>query len=248
MGLQRLPRLADLADTGALAGASSADSPVRDTADGTWKPGSTAAGTGQVKNLGGAPSVEAGTIANRPAAGNAGAWYLATDEGPTLYRDNGATWDVFPPKAGLVLEAALTGTEQSGSSTTPADVHTFSGLSIAQEKALIIVTSARVGSATQMSVGLKINSTVVAEADVGVRLTANSADGSGAAWFYIPGRATNYDFAGYSVHARPSNIVQAGMPTKAPVADVASIAFRAVNNGAGSYAIRDAYVYSLTNS
>jgi hypothetical protein len=33
-----------------------------------------------------------GTLANRPAAGNQGAQYIATDQNNTLYIDNGLTW------------------------------------------------------------------------------------------------------------------------------------------------------------
>lgn len=45
-----------------------------------------------VRNLGGAPSVQAGPHASRPAAGSSGALYVETDT-RSLWRDNGAGWD-----------------------------------------------------------------------------------------------------------------------------------------------------------
>lgn len=53
---------------------------------------SAAASSVYVQNAGAAPSLEEGTHAGRPAAGNAGAVYVETDT-KTIWRDNGATWD-----------------------------------------------------------------------------------------------------------------------------------------------------------
>ena len=44
-----------------------------------------------VNNGGGIDSLQTGTIAERPAAGSEGAWFLSTDE-PRLYRDDGIEW------------------------------------------------------------------------------------------------------------------------------------------------------------
>ena len=44
---------------------------------------------------GGGGSITSGTYASRPAAGTAGALYLATDV-PMLYRDTGSTWERYP--------------------------------------------------------------------------------------------------------------------------------------------------------
>jgi len=45
-----------------------------------------------VNNLGGAPSVQEGTHAARPAAGHVGAIYIETDT-KGIFRDNGSSWD-----------------------------------------------------------------------------------------------------------------------------------------------------------
>ena len=50
-----------------------------------------AASSTYVQNLGGAPSVQEGTHASRPAAGNAGAIYVETDTG-LIFRDTGSAW------------------------------------------------------------------------------------------------------------------------------------------------------------
>jgi hypothetical protein len=51
-----------------------------------------AASPAYVRNLGNAPSVQEGTHAVRPAAGNSGALYVETDT-KTLWRDSGGGWD-----------------------------------------------------------------------------------------------------------------------------------------------------------
>ena len=50
--------------------------------------------TNGVVNLGTSPSLQSGTLAGRPAAGTAGALYVATDT-QTLYRDSGTSWVVI---------------------------------------------------------------------------------------------------------------------------------------------------------
>ena len=49
-------------------------------------------GDGFVKNLGNAPSIEAGDLINRPAAGENGRIYIAVDE-QEIFRDNGSEWE-----------------------------------------------------------------------------------------------------------------------------------------------------------
>lgn len=51
----------------------------------------TAAQAGAVENISGAPSLEADTRANQPAAGTAGRLYYVTDE-DVIERDNGTSW------------------------------------------------------------------------------------------------------------------------------------------------------------
>jgi len=50
--------------------------------------------TNGVVNAGTSPSLQSGTLASRPAAGTAGALYVATDTN-TLYRDNGTSWTII---------------------------------------------------------------------------------------------------------------------------------------------------------
>ena len=55
-----------------------------------------------------------GTKASRPAAGTAGALYLATDEG-ILYRDNGSTWDSYGYTGIVYAFSTTTGDADPGS-------------------------------------------------------------------------------------------------------------------------------------
>lgn len=53
---------------------------------------------GVVQNSGATPSIQAGALGSRPAAGNAGHLYLSTDTVPMLlYRDDGADWQLVTP-------------------------------------------------------------------------------------------------------------------------------------------------------
>lgn len=65
--------------------------------------------TDGVQNAGSTPSIQAGTLASRPAAGTAGRLYVATDNFVT-YRDNGSTWDVVLPAFTGDVTKALSGT------------------------------------------------------------------------------------------------------------------------------------------
>ena len=64
---------------------------------------------GAVENLGGSPSMQQDVFANIPAAGNAGAVFIATDT-KIIYRDNGTSWDE-------IGEAAILYTENPSSPT-----------------------------------------------------------------------------------------------------------------------------------
>ncbi|MAV91114.1 MAG: hypothetical protein CL676_06805, partial [Bdellovibrionaceae bacterium] len=72
--------------------------------------------TDAVQNLGGVATMDAGADASKPAAGNSGALYLATDT-QKIYRDNGATWDeianVDTGSAGLTSLNGETGGTQT---------------------------------------------------------------------------------------------------------------------------------------
>lgn len=64
-----------------------------------------------VFNLGGVDTLEAGDVADRPAANEFGAWYFATDENK-LYRDDGSSWN-------LELSLDHTDLENIGTNTHP---------------------------------------------------------------------------------------------------------------------------------
>jgi len=68
-----------------------------------------AASSSFVHNLGGAPSVQAGAHASRPAAGTSGALYIETDT-QTIWRDNGSGWDgIGSGTWGFAFEKDLSG-------------------------------------------------------------------------------------------------------------------------------------------
>lgn len=54
----------------------------------------TVAGAPVLLNAGGVPSIQSGTFASRPAAGNVGTLYVDTTNN-LMYRDNGTTWDTI---------------------------------------------------------------------------------------------------------------------------------------------------------
>ncbi|NCN95197.1 MAG: hypothetical protein GW917_00575, partial [Bdellovibrionales bacterium] len=70
--------------------------------------------TDAVQNAGGTVSIQSGLDASKPAAGTAGAVYIATDT-QMIYRDNGATWDTVASASGTGI-ASLGG--QTGSTQT----------------------------------------------------------------------------------------------------------------------------------
>jgi len=63
----------------------------------------TPAAIGAVANAGGTPSILSDLFANIPAAGNAGAVFIATDS-KAIYRDNGTSWDQIGESAVLYTE------------------------------------------------------------------------------------------------------------------------------------------------
>lgn len=112
--------------------------------------------SGVVQNLGGAPSVQEGTHAARPAAGNAGAIYIETDTN-TLFRDNGTSWVAIGTSLtiGFILNSGATGT-----SVAPRQVAPRSGL-ITKCK---VVTNASDGS-TDLTFRIRQNGTDVFSSD-----------------------------------------------------------------------------------
>ena len=65
-----------------------------------------------------------GLLAGRPAAGNAGALYIASDQGNTVYVDNGSTWLTIVRGMGAVL-LAVSQPVSSGANTTETDTVSY---------------------------------------------------------------------------------------------------------------------------
>jgi hypothetical protein len=90
-----------------------------------------------VANEGGAPSLQEGTHASRPAAGNAGALYVETDTF-WIFRDNGTSWDPIGSGTGLVSVSTTGGT---------------TNLSVTQCEAGIVVVSGTLTSNATVNLG-----------------------------------------------------------------------------------------------
>jgi hypothetical protein len=91
----------------------------------------TAAGTGGVSNAGGAPSIQEGTLAGRPAAGTAGALYVTTDTN-MIFRDTGAAWTEIGESTLLYTENASSPVASTVSGTNAVSIgsgNTASGVS-----------------------------------------------------------------------------------------------------------------------
>ena len=89
--------------------------------------------TNAVTNSGGAPSLQEGADASKPAAGHTGNLYVATDTFK-IYRDNGTSWDAVATAAGgggtitgVTAGAGLTGGGTTGSVTLSVDTTSASG-------------------------------------------------------------------------------------------------------------------------
>jgi len=85
---------------------------------------------GAVANSGNAPSLQTGTLGNRPAAGTAGAVYVATDN-QVVYYDNGGGWVEIGRAAGQIAAGDLgfdpaTQTELDGHTTDQTNPHAVS--------------------------------------------------------------------------------------------------------------------------
>lgn len=110
----------------------------------------------QVVNAGGAVSLASGTLANRPAAGTAGRFYLATDVATTYY-DNGSAWTLEQPAlsgdvavpAGSTAATLATVNSNVGSfgSATTVPVPTYDGKGRATSVTQVPISPTGIGSA-----------------------------------------------------------------------------------------------------
>lgn len=196
------------------------------------------------------------TAANRPAAGQTGRLFYATDTSE-LSRDNGSTWDTLT-SGGLIPEGSNT-TEATTTSTSAVDLITVGSLSITAAVPIMFVCSFRktTGAAALVAAGLKLNSTVVSEAILTVRSMfisdATDAASSGGLKAYLGPRVTNYLRAGTRMQggnitnngAEPWDVQTADMPT----ATITSLIIRGiVANASVTLGADDLHVYSLATS
>lgn len=76
-------------------------------------------GSSVMLNAGGTPSIQSGTLAARPAFGNAGAIYITSDTN-VIYRDSGTAWvAVSPPSVASFNHGTVV--YQTGTTLIPAD-------------------------------------------------------------------------------------------------------------------------------
>lgn len=91
----------------------------------------------KITNAGGAPSLQEGTLALRPAAGTVGRLYLTTDTPRNLWRDTGTAWELI---AVSTDDARLSDQRvPTNGSVTDAKVATGAGIAKAKLAALAIV-------------------------------------------------------------------------------------------------------------
>ena len=166
------------------------------------------------------------------------------------------TW-ATPSAGGWQFEASNT-TEQTMTSATAADLVTISGFSIPTTSPVMIVVSFRggpFGSGGQV-IGLKLNSTVVAEAtsggSSGIGVSTNDgAVSSGVSIVTFGPRSTDYLAGGLAVSSYASSVGagntflrQSSALTNAfPNAAITSIAIRGDSDGSVLLGVKDVYIY-----
>ena len=165
------------------------------------------------------------------------------------------TWAT--PSAGGWQFVASNTTEQTMTSATAADLVTISGFSIPTTSPVMIVVSFRGGPfGSPVVIGLKLNSTIVAEATSGGATGIGTAtnDGlisAGVSIVTFGPRSTDYLSGGLAVSAYASsttgitNYVRAGNPLTNffPNAAITSIAIRGDSDGSVLLGVKDVYIY-----
>lgn len=147
-------------------------------------------------------------------------------------------------------------TEQTMTANAAADLVTISNLSIPAGTPIMIAVNYRKSAvASQLSIGLKLNSTVVLEANAGsstgIGMTAATNEAQdGYTVVHIGPRSTNYtrgvtltSFAsgatGVNVQAKGSNVLTNTLPT----ATITSVVIRGISDGSATLGVKDVYVY-----
>lgn len=184
-------------------------------------------------------------IASRPAAGQIGRMFYATDES-LLYRDNGTTWDLIHP--GLKLEG-INETEVTTTSTTIVDLISLTGLSIAVGDPVLIIVNTRktTGAADNARIGFKINSTNV-RALVSM-YAATNANESVMVMFMIGARNASYLRSGQLMAATEGAADIQEFSSDMPNAVITSVTIQgAVDNALITLATDNLKVYSFKGS
>jgi hypothetical protein len=166
----------------------------------------------------------------------------------------GLSWQVSTAVAGM----ELAGSNETGATatvgTTAQDVVTVSSLNISPEQPFLVLCNWRTVTSHQGRVGLKINSTVVAEA-----AAANTSIGhsgslnafAGTSYVYVAPRVSNFlrGLHSISVFGGTDGSPIPGVSwcnTNMPTVTVTSIAIRGqTSNASGQMQIKDVYVYTL---
>jgi hypothetical protein len=159
----------------------------------------------------------------------------------------------------FVREGGTT-TEATTTSTSATDVLTVSSLSIGVTIPLLLVLSYRKtsGAAAKVGLGLKINSTVVHEATIGLEWTSVTDQAeSGMAMFYIGPRVSNY-LRGIMLYAASRvsggaqdlvNRVQPFQENDMPVATITDIIIRGISGSSSvTLGVNEVFIYSLPTS
>lgn len=191
------------------------------------------------------------TYANIPAAGQTGRLFLATDTG-LLYRDNGVSWDLVP----RVVLTGQNNTEATSTSTSAGDRVVVSGLSIPTTCPVLIMANLRksAGHASACYFGLKVNSTVVMEADTAsIGTSALNQAGNGLAIWILGPQVANYLRAGVCIHNGSPNWDGSAMgkvlylhTADMPNATITSIAIRGISaNALNTHGVDEVRVFRL---
>lgn len=168
-----------------------------------------------------------------------------------------AALDGYDFEALAIQKEGEQATEATTTSTSAVDLITVSSLSIAVGRTVLITGKVRKtsGAASQGCFGLKVNSTVVGEADSSgqpavARTSSTDQAESGSFSIIIPPRTADYLYAAHAEHAGgPGWSSTVAQPTKTaalPNAEITSVTIRALCNGSGiTIAAKDVQVWTL---
>jgi hypothetical protein len=193
-----------------------------------------------------------------------GAGLAATAAAPLAYDTTTGTFKVWDGSASVSVGPSgwkLAGSntvEQTMTSATAGDLVTITGLTIPVTAAIMILTVFRKSAvAAQLSIGLKLNATVVAEADIasasGIGLTAATNEvQDGLSIVYIGPRSTNYlhgltleytasGASGIQVGAKGAVVLTNAIPN----ATITDVIIRGDSDGSATLGVKEVFVLYL---